>query len=138
ERLRLFRRPCTPNRRTSANHAAACLTARFFQGPLCSRTAGTCGGPECNHNRKRERVAALVTAITPKSYARRLGSHNPTLCDKSTTARLFNIFLAQSRHGLCAAKCLHWGVKRSLTSYFAQPLAEEPAVKVAVDTSEIR
>jgi len=127
-RLRLFRRPCSPNRRTSANHAAACSTARSFQGPLCSRTAGTCGGPECNHNRKRERFAALVTAMTPKRYARRLGSHNPTLCDKST-ARFFNIFNLQGigdvlltgdlliqklRHQthhreLMRCKCLFWG-----------------------------
>ena len=66
----------------------------FLSGPLCSRTAGTCGGPECNHNRKRERFAALVTAMTPKRYVRRLGSHNPSLCNKST-ARFFNIFNLQ-------------------------------------------
>src|SRR5262249_8782410 len=110
---------------------AACSTARSFQGPLCSRTAGTCGGPECNHNRKRERVAALVTVMTPKCYARRLGSHNPTLCYK-TTARLFN-FLGpkQTRAMRCKMSALG-GKAGSATS------REEPAVKVAVDTSEIR
>jgi hypothetical protein len=94
--------------------------------------------------------------MTPKRYARRLGSHNPTLCDNST-ARFFNIFNLQVigdvlltgdllvqklRHQtqhreLMRCKCLFGGVKRSPTSYFARPLAGELAVKVAVDTSEI-
>jgi hypothetical protein len=43
--------------------------------------------------------------------------------------------LALSGHSEWNAKCSLSAVKRSLTSYFARPLAREPAVKVAVDTS---
>src|SRR5262249_60324462 len=69
--------------------------------------------------------------MTPKCYARRLGSHNPTLCDKST-ARLFN-FLGpkQTRAMRCKMSALG-GKAGSATS------REEPAVKVAGGKTEVK
>src|SRR5262249_60288446 len=46
-----------------------------------------------------------------------------------------SLLLALSGHSEWHTKCSIWAVKSSLISYFARPLAREPAVKVAVDMS---